>query len=324
MRCGRVVAAFVLLLFLCFVSVSCSPRKDQPDVRIGVIKALGTISPYISERVGAFQKAGIKVELVEFPSGPALMEAFASSNLDMAYNGIAPAAIWRAKGIDLRVVASANSGGHVILVRKDSGLKEYPDLAGRKVATPTTGSVTDTLMRALFLKRVARLDPEKDLTLLPGMAPADMPTALLLTKEVDACVTWEPFAAQSLLQYENAEVLFSFKDYWYEQHGRNYPVNVVVAKSSFIREKPDLLKKVLDAHRSTQDFINNNPEEANKLIAKETGLDVRIIEKARESVEFTWQIDVQDSLAMLQYAFELGYIDQIPSPEQLFDLRFLN
>jgi NitT/TauT family transport system substrate-binding protein len=291
---------------------------------VGVIKALGTVTPYIARQLGYFAEAGLDVEIVDFQDGPTMMEAFVSGNIDITYGGIAPAAIWRAQGVKLKVVAATNSGGHLILVREDSGLSALADLKGKKVATPRTGSVTDTMFRGLVLRDLLGADPERDLAIFAGMAPADMPAALLLTREVDAIVTWEPFAAACLLQYGGARVLFSFPDYWHQTHGRDYPVNVVAAHEDLIRTRPQDLKRFLEIHVRTQRFINAEVDKANALIAAELGLEVPVIARARPNLGFTWEVEVEDCMVILGYAQALGYIKALPQAAELFDLSFLS
>ena len=318
----RILLVTVILCLMTFGCRSDATTPDESSLRVGVIKALGTISPYVARDLNYFDEAGLDVQIIDFQDGPTMMEAFVSGGIDIAYGGIAPAAIWHAQGVDLQVVAATNSGGHLILTRDDSALQELSDLAGHRVATPRTGSVTDTLFRALVLGRLAGLDPERDVTIFPGMAPADMPSALLLTREVDAIVTWEPFAAMCLAQYEGARILFSFPAYWQEQHGSSYPVNVVSARHDLIEKRRDLLVTFLAAHRRTQDFINADREKANAIIAQELGLDSELIALARSQLDFTYELNIDDCLEILSYAHELGYLEQLPDAEKLFDLSF--
>ncbi|MEW6307502.1 MAG: ABC transporter substrate-binding protein [Bacillota bacterium] len=312
----------VSLLVACLAGCRQAPLSDH-KVRIGVIKALGTVSPFLSEKLGYFAAEGLEVSVVEFNTGPALMEAFAAGNLDLAYGGLAPANTWRSQGIALKVVASCNDGGHLVIVHAGAGLSAPADLKGRTVAAPTAGSVTDTLLRGLLALELAGLDPAKDMTILPGIAPADMPAALFLTKQVQAIVTWEPFAAQALLQYPDARVLFSFPAWWKERYGSFYVTNVVSARQSFIDQRPEILKRMLRAHQQTQDFINQQPDKANSLIAAELNLPVAVIAKARESMSFGYDVDVAAGLRLLEFSKRLGYIKQIPTAGELFDLRFL-
>lgn len=302
-----------------------SSSGKAETVRIGTNRALGTVTPYVGKDNGTFEKAGIKPEIVDFQDGTTLMQAFATGKLDIAYVGIAPVATWQEKGVGLKVVASANGGGHVLLTREDTGINSIKDLKGKKIGDTNPGSVVDTLLRARILKEKAGLDPSKDTKIITGLAPADMPTALMVTKEVDAVITWEPFATQAESKFKGVKVLYDAGAEWKkENNGKSfYPVNVVIASQSFIDKHPDVLKKFLSANKETVDFINSQPDKANDVIAKELKLDKSIVSKARQRLDYTWQVDTSSTLQTLKWTNELGYLKSIPSKDKLFDLKYL-
>ncbi len=295
-------------------------------IRVGTNKALGTVTPYVGRTQGIFTKRGVQVEIVDFSDGTTLMEAFASGQLDIALLGIAPTAIWQAKGVPLKVVAAANGGGHVLLTRQDTGITDVRGLKGKKVATPKPGTVVDTLFRAHIARKKAGLDPEKDLQIVPGVAPADMPTALFVAREVDAGITWEPFASQAESKFKNARVLFDAAAEWKKSNpksGHFYPTNVVIARQSFIDQRSDELKRFLAAYVETIDFINRKPAEANQVIAKEIKLDADIVTKARRRIDYTPAVNVPAALETLEWSKQLGYLKEIPAEGKLFDLSWL-
>jgi len=292
---------------------------------IGTNKAIGVVTPYIGRTTGVFAKNGVAIEGVDFNDGPAIIDAMASNQVDIGLIGIAPVAIWQSKGFPLKVVAGANGGGHVLITRDDSGINTLKDLKGKKVAVPKPGSVTDSLFRAQILINEAGLNPEKDVELIQGIGAPDMPTALFATKSVDAAIFWEPFLARAQSKFKNVKILYDASAEWIKKHpgGAYYPVNVVIAKQSLIDERPEDLRKFLAAYKETVDFINNEPDKANDLIAAELKLDKALVVSARSRIDYTWQVDQDAALQTLEWSRQVGYIKQIPSKEKLFDLRFL-
>jgi NitT/TauT family transport system substrate-binding protein len=307
-------------------ALAAKKQSDTDVIKVGTNKALGTVTPYVARTQGIFAKRGVTVEIVDFSDGSTLMEAFASGQLDIALLGIAPTAIWHGKGLPLKVVASANGGGHVLLTRKDSGITNVTQLKGKKVATPKPGTVTDTLFRVHIAGEKAGLDPSKDLQIISSLAPADIPTALYVSREVDAAITWEPFASQAESKFKNTRVLFDAAAEWKKSHPKAahfYPTNVVVARQSFIDQHNDELKRFLAAYVETIDFINKKPREANEIIAKELKLDTAIIANARKRVDYTADVDVPAALQTLSWSKKLGYLKEIPEETKLFDLSNL-
>lgn len=295
-------------------------------IKIGTNRALGTVTPYVGKSQGVFAKRGVTVEIIDFTDGSTLMEAFASGQLDVALLGIAPTAIWQGKGVPLKVVAAANGGGHVLLTRQDAGINSVKDLKGKKVATPKPGTVVDTLFRAHIARKVAGLDPEKDIQIVPGVAPADMPSALFVAREVDAGITWEPFASQAEAKFKNSKVLYDAALEWKKSNPKAknfYPTNVVIARQSFIEQRPEELKRFLSSYVETIDFINSKPKEANEIIARELKLDPAIIAHARKRIDYTATVDVKAALETLSWSKQLGYLKEIPAENKLFDLSYL-
>jgi NitT/TauT family transport system substrate-binding protein len=296
------------------------------NIRIGTNRALGTVTPYIARDKKYFEQQSIQAEIVDFNDVTTLMESITSGQLDVALVGISSPAIWQQRGAPLKIIASANGGGHVMLTRPDTGIRSLEDLRGHKIATPKPGTVTDTLFRAHLIHDLAGLDPEHDISIIPNMAAADMSTVLFVSKEVDAAITWEPFAAQAEAQYKNHVVLYDSAAEWRRLHptaDHFYPVNVVIASQPFIDHHPELLRRFLAAYVQTVNFINQQPQEANQIISRETELAPAVVAAARKRIDYSAKVDVDASLETLQWSVELGYLRHLPTPAQLFDLRFL-
>lgn len=319
------ILSFSLLLMGCQKTTKTETVKKDQDktITVGSIRALGTVTPYIAAEEGIFKKQGLNVKIVDFADGSALMEAFASGGIDIAICGMAPIATWQSKGSELKIVASANGGGHVVITRKDTGINSIAELKGHKIAEPNPGTVTDTLLRDHILPS-RKIDPNKDIQIVPGLNPADMATALEATRQVDAAITWEPYASQAESKYPDIKILYdSAKEIKAETGSKAlYPVNVVAASQKFIDDDPNLLKSFLKSYKTTVDFINNDPT-ANKKIAKELSLTEDIIVKAKKRVDFTYKVDVDASFKTLGWAHNLGFLKEVPKKEELFDLRFL-
>lgn len=319
-------AFFLLLLVGAGLTFAATKEAATETIKIGTNRALGTVTPYVGKAQGVFAKRGIAVDIVDFTDGSTLMEAFASGQLDIALLGIAPTAIWQSKGVPLKVVASANGGGHVLLTRNDTGIQTLGDLKGRKVATPKPGTVTDTLFRVHIAGEKAGLDPEKDIQIVPGVAPADMASALFVVREVDAIITWEPFAAQAEAQFKNVRVLYDAAAELKKGKPKTasfYPTNVVIARQSFIDKRTGDLRSFLAAYAEIIEFINKRPKEANVIIGKELKLDPDIVAAARKRIDYTVSVDIPAALETLKWSKQLGYLKEIPAEGKLFDLSHL-
>jgi NitT/TauT family transport system substrate-binding protein len=327
----RFIGAF-LLLVLTIAAMWHTWRGNREanvvehHVRIGTNRALGTVIPYVAEEKKFFKARHVNVQIVDFNDVTTLMEAFSSGQIDVAMCGIAPSAIWQAKGVPLKVVASANGGGHILMTREGTGIRILRDLEGKTIATPKPGTVTDTLFRAHLMQDLAGLNPEKDIRIVPDMSAADMPTVLFVSREVDAAITWEPFASQAEAKFKNAKVIYDAAEEWRKENPAShqlYPVNVVIARQQFIDQHPEDLRRFIAAHADAVSFINDHADQANEIIARTIRLDKAIVEAARRRIDYTSEVDVTGSLKTLEWSRRLGYLKTMPAPDTLFDLRFL-
>ncbi len=202
-------------------------------------------------------------------------------------------------------------------------------IKGKKIATPKPGTVTDTLFRAHIVEDLAGLDPDKDIQIVPNMAAADMPTVLFASREVDAAISWEPFASQAEANYKNARVLYDASAAWRKENPDAkslYPVNVVIARQGFIDQRPRrspppthrprpygrvyqprTLRKPTDSSATRQSWIRRS---SLPLAAALTTTD-------------TAYVDTAASLKTLEWSARLGYLKAVPNVDKLFDLNYL-
>lgn len=317
--CKRVTGMILTASLLACGFAAPAGAEDREPIRVGSILALGTAAPFAAIENGLLNQDGLEIEVSEFSDGTALMEAFAAGEVDIAFSGIIPVVTWISKGVGMKIVASANGGGHVLMTRKDAGIESVEDLKAHLVAEPSVATVTDALLRAKILGD-AGLDPDMDVVLIPGMKPADMATVLMATKEVEAMITWEPYAAQAEAMYgDEIMVLYDSSKVIKEETGSDafYPVNVVAASQDFIDNRSEELEEFLNIYEQTIDFLNED-DQANAVLAKVLELDEAVVEKARERIDYTYDIDKEGSMETLKWAEELGYIDELPAEEELF------
>ncbi len=155
------------------LTLSPLPANAAPvTLRVGYIPIIPMTQLFIMEGEGWTGRAGLKLQLTQFSSGPTMVQALASGSLDVAYVGIGPAIVARSRGIDIKVLAS-NIIDQVALIGRGpfaetmatapsaaEGFRRYYERAGRpvKIATLPQGSVPDTVLR-YYIQNVAKVDP---------------------------------------------------------------------------------------------------------------------------------------------------------------------
>src|SRR5947209_12564558 len=97
-----------LKLFFAFLSVviAQSAAAQTIPLRIGFIPVLGTSQIFVADQLGLLKAAGFTARFTNFESGPVMIQALASGTLDVYVGGVAPLAVARSKGVEVKVVAA--------------------------------------------------------------------------------------------------------------------------------------------------------------------------------------------------------------------------
>lgn len=121
-------------------------------VRIGYLTAdLHQLALFVAVKEGYFNETGMNLELKQYRNGVAVMEAFRSGEIDVAYLGGAPATLKRINDdIKVEIIAGANNEGSAIVVQPE--IKDVSDLKGKTIAIPGYGTVQDFLLRLVAEK----------------------------------------------------------------------------------------------------------------------------------------------------------------------------
>jgi NitT/TauT family transport system substrate-binding protein len=300
-------------------------------VRVGVYANITHSQALIGKANGSFEKTlgpGVKIEWKTFNAGPAAIEALFAGAIDMTYIGPNPALTGyiRSHGEALRVVAGATSGGALLVVRDDSGIRKPEDFRGRKIASPQLGNTQDIALRAwLRAHGLKPRDKGGDVQVQP-IANADQ-LSLFLKKELDGAWAPEPWASR-LVREANGRVFLDERDLW---PNRQFVTCELVVSKTFLRDHPEVVEKWVRTHVEVTDWINRNLPEAkhllNSQIKKETGaaISTAVLDDSFAHLEVTWDPIRSSLLTSAHQEFEEGFLGKtMPDLSGMYDLTFLN
>ncbi|WP_416414309.1 ABC transporter substrate-binding protein [Pantoea sp. App145] len=320
---------FALLVAAILVSTS-SLAAGNPPIRIGWVYALANAPALIAEKEGFYQQEGLNVELTSFGDGPVITQALAAHELDAAYIGAPPVFQWYSRGLKGQIIAKVNSGQAALLVSKNSTITHLADLKGKRIAGVKKGSGMDVLLRGLVLSQQAKLTADKDVQVLS--MPAGNMVAALGQNVVDAAFTWEPFVSEAILRGD-ARVLLDVN-----QVQPDYPWYVIMALPETLKNRPDDVVKLLRAHRKAVDFINQHPQEADKIIADAFKLQAiktvdgktitpeALVQEARKRIHWSVSLTDQNSAfiqGLMNDSLRLGYMQQAPRLKDVVSTEWL-
>jgi NitT/TauT family transport system substrate-binding protein len=260
-----------------------------------------------------FQKAlgnDVQIHTYTFNAGPTAIEALIAKRIDVAYVGPNPAinGYVVSEGKDLRIISGASSGGAVFVVRNDSGINSAKDFANKKFASPQLGNTQDVALRK-YLQDNGYKTKENggNVEVIPA-ENADI-LVLFLKKQIDGAWVPEPWAAR-LIKEANGRILLDERDLW---PSSKFVTTNIVARTDYLQQNPDVIKKILAAHITETIWINSHSEEAikafNTELKKLTGHTINEdeLQQAWPRIEFTYDPLKVSLFKSANDAYNLGF-----------------
>ena len=248
---------------------------EKITVRIGhfpnVTHAQGLVAQAFSRQgKGWFEERlgpGVQIQWYTYNAGPSAMEALFAGSLDLTYVGTGPAlnAHFKARGSEIRVISGAANGGST-LVTKDNSINKPADFRGKRIATPQMGNTQDIACRAWLKQQGFRVTQTGgDVLVIPTANPDQL--SALQSGNVDAVWTVEPWVTR-LEKEANAKVFLE---------DNNSITTWLVSSVKFLKEHPDLAKKIANANQELTQWINSHPTEAEKMIVDELKAETKTV-----------------------------------------------
>ncbi len=323
-RLTSLLLPFVLLLAGC-------GRDSANAVRVGYFPNITHAQAVVGVADGTFRRAlgeGVALETKVFNAGPSVIEALFAGQIDLAYIGPNPAinGYVRSNGEALRIVAGATSGGAVLVVRGDSGIRMAADFAGRRVASPQLGNTQDVALRRWLQQQGLRLRERGGTTQVVPIANPDILT-LFQKREIDAAWVPEPWGAR-LVHEAGGRVFLDERQLW---PGGRFVTAQVIVRTAFLDQHADVVRRWLNAHVELTARLNADPATGKRALNAEierlTGkaFAPAVLDDAWSRMTVTWD-PIRESLRQsANAAFDLGFLgDTRPKLDGIYALRLLN
>jgi NitT/TauT family transport system substrate-binding protein len=305
--------------------------SEQNTLRIGYFPNINHAQAVIGLGNGDFQRAlgdNVQVTTQIFNAGPSAIEALFANQIDVTYIGPNPAinGYVQSNGEALRVISGAASGGAVFVVRNDSGINSAQDLANKKFSSPQLGNTQDVALRNYLLDNGYNTrDKGGNVEIIPART-ADI-VSLMTQKDIDGAWVPEPWGAK-LIKETNAKVLVDERDLWSEGQ---FVTAHIIARTDYLEENPEIIKKLLEANIDETNWINNNPDEAlqmfNEELDKLTGKMIPEDEyrEGMSRLELTFDPIKESLFKSADDAFNIGFLGKTrPDLSRIYDLTILN
>src|SRR5215216_5882742 len=311
-------------------------------LRIGYFPNLNHAQAVIGlQQDGDFQKVlnanysdtnkGVRIEPYVFNAGPSAIEALFGGQIDIAYVGPNPAinGYLASDGQGIRIISGAASGGASFVVRNDSGINSVEDLGGKKFASPQLANTQDVALRKYLSDNGFETIQHGGNVTIVTVTPSDILT-LMLKKDIDGAWVPEPWATR-LVKEANGKIFVDERELW-PPDGKFVTANII-ARTDYLKENLDVIKKLLVAHVNETQWINDHKEEAikefNVQLKKLTRQNIPedVLAESLTRLEFTYDPIKQSLFKSANDAYDLGFLAKgkaRPNLNGIYDLTLLD
>lgn len=274
--------------------------KDLKTVKIGTFSNAIDYAPfYIAKNMGWFQDVATQhkatVEFIEFQSLPPVNESLATNNLDIIFEAETPAIVGKAAGIGLTIKELSSTLTQDVLVPLGSSINTVDDLKGTKIAVLAGTSSHYGIFKILEDNGLSKNDIE-----VVDMVPPDA-RAAFETGLVDAWAVWPPWVEQ--LEVAGLGRVIPGEDVFIQ--------SIVAMNDRFEEDNPQLANELINVVRKAKQWIIENPEQSQSIIATDLNLPLEVVVKAWPRHDFTSSItskEVADMQSKADFLLELGLI----------------
>jgi len=276
--------AAIMLTMISFVSVnsSCSndryPGKTETLTIAAVPTELNALI-YIAQDQNLFTKNGLEITLKDYDSGATAVAGILNGEADIALAAEFPIVrqVFNKKDI-INFGTIAKYENTYILWRTDSGINSVHDLKGKKIG------VTLTTISEFYLGRTLELNGLniQQVSLVDTKA-ADSEKALV-SKEVDAVVTWEPWVNQ-IKQLLGEEVTTR------AAQSAQYAYWNLVSTSEWANSHTDVIERLIKSLAGAEHYINRHRDVAKAIIIKRMNFDNLYLDTIWPRYQFSMSLD---------------------------------
>jgi NitT/TauT family transport system substrate-binding protein len=269
------------------------------------------------------ERAGISAQWKLFASGPDIVKAFASKEIDFAYIGLPPAIIGIDRGVPIICVAGGHMEGTLMIARQEySTLDELKNInavlaqfKGKVIGSPPKGSIHDVIINnaieeAGFNIRVKNF-PWTDFVL-----------EALVDGDIDAAVG-TPSLAVAAARANGARIVIPPDALW----PSNPSYGIVVRKE--LLDFPDLITVFLELHEKASNYIREKPGDAARIVSGLTGIidEDFVMEAYSVSPKYCASLSrdfVDSTMAFIPVLRRLRYISRNLSESEIFKRAFID
>lgn len=255
----RIVAMITaaVMLFSLAAFAACSKKQDDTEIRIAALKG-----PTGMGMVKLADKQNYPNYTVSIEASPdALNPRIISGEVDVAAVPVNLASVLYNKlDGDISVLA-VSTLGVIYVVEAGSEVNSVADLAGKTVYATGQGATPEYILNYLLDKNGVAGSVEVNYV---GEHAAL--ATMLANGSAEIGMLPEPNVTSTLAGNDNLRIALNLTEEWNKVCSTELVQGVVIARKSFVNEHPEAIEQFLREYEKSSTFVNENIDEAAKLI----------------------------------------------------------
>ena len=200
-------------------------------------------------------------------------------------------------------VLAINTLGVLYIVDTGDTLHSVNDLKGRTIYASGKGATPEYALNYILSSN--GIDPEKDVTIEWKAEHSECVAALATSSnESEIALLPQPFVTTAQAKNDKIKIALDLTEEWDKlQEGEENPsallTGVIVARTDFVKENPEAVKKFMDSYMKSVEYVNNNISDVAELIEKYDIVPAAVAEKALPycNIVFIEGKDMKDKLS---------------------------
>jgi NitT/TauT family transport system substrate-binding protein len=287
----KIAAAAAVLVAASSLGACRSSNTDKGDssaktpsikIMVGGIDKVIYLPAMLTQRLGYFNDAGVKVKLLTEPSGASAENQLVANQVEGVVGFYDHTVTLQAQGKCIESVvqlAKVPGEAEVVSTKAAGKLAGAQDFAGKKLGVTSPGSSTDYLTQFLAVKNKLKT---KDYTTVQAGAGSTF-IAALKNGGIDAGMTTDPTIATAVDQGIGKVMIdMRTEEGTRKALGGLYPAASMYMNCDYVKQNPKTVQKVVNAFTKTMAWIHTHDagDIAAKMPADYAGADPKLYEES--------------------------------------------
>jgi NitT/TauT family transport system substrate-binding protein len=293
------------------------------QLAIGYLSTMYHTSHLLRAQRWLEKELNLRPEWVLFPTGPAMVEAFADGSIDLGYIGLPPAMIGIDKGIPLVCIAGGHAEGTVMIAARTyqsyNQLKNLEQVLsqfkGKRLGSPTRGSIHDVIIRNMIEESGMQIS-------IDNYPWTDLIPEAIDAGEIEGAVGTPALAVLGAREYGTATIIPPCHLWPFN------PSYGIVVRKELLAEKK-FLGDFLTLHERACNQIREHPGEAAAVVASSvkvvsSSFVMEVIALSPKYCAALPESYRQSTLAFVSPLKKLGYLTADLSEADIFDTGIID